>query len=299
MFHGSITALVTPMLEDGSLDFAGLEKLIELQLANGTNGLVIAGTTGESPTLSDADFVQILSKTIEQVASRVPVIAGTGCNDTRTTVEKTKQAARLGADACLVVTPYYNKPTQEGLKAHYQAVATVGLPVVLYNVPGRTSCDLLPETVIELAKNPNIVAVKDAADLKPRMPLYREQLPKDFAVLSGDDVSVTDCLLHGGNGVVSVSANVIPKAMSALCAKAAADQEDAAALQERLLPLHQALFCESNPIPIKWALAHLGFIRSGIRLPLTKLTMEHQGKVSRALEQVVQWLPSQNCRGGK
>ena len=291
MFQGSITALVTPMLPTGELDFASLHKLIELQLANGTSALVVAGTTGEAPTLAKAEFESLLSKTLEIVNGRVPVIAGTGSNNTQATVAQTARAAAIGADACLVVTPYYNKPTQAGLRAHYRAVADVGLPVVLYNVPGRTGCDLLPETVFELAEHQQIVAVKDAADLKPRMRQYKKHLPKDFAVLSGDDVTVNDCLLAGGSGVISVSANVIPKAMARLCQLAETNAAEAEVLQQQLLPLHQALFCESNPIPVKWALAHLGVIESGIRLPLTPLSLANQAKVRQALDEVVQWLP--------
>jgi 4-hydroxy-tetrahydrodipicolinate synthase len=274
MFHGSIVALVTPMRADGSLDVPALRRLIDFQLENGTNAIVAVGTTGESATLDHTEHLEVIRISLDQVSGRVPVIAGTGANSTTEAVELTRQAKQLGADACLLVTPYYNKPTQEGLYRHYKAVAdAVEIPQILYNVPGRTACDMLPETVERLADHPNIVGLKDATGNLERARDLIQRCGKKMDIFSGDDATALELILLGGDGNISVTANVAPRAMSDLCGAARnGDEQGAREINDRLMELHKKLFVESNPIPVKWALEEMDLIDSGIRLPLTPLS---------------------------
>ena len=283
---GSIVALVTPMAEDGAGDNGALARLIDFHVEQGTDGLVIAGTTGESATLTKKEHVQLVADSVRLAAGRIGIIAGTGSNSTAQTVELSREVAALGGvSACLVVTPYYNKPTQEGLYQHYAAVAeAVDLPIILYNVPGRTGCDMLPETVARLAAIDGIVAIKEASSSVERCQALLDGCPKDFVVLSGDDPTVLDFMRLGARGVISVSANVAPAKMHRLCRLALdGDFEGAAAIDAELAPLNEALFVESNPIPAKWALARMGLIGPGIRLPLTPLSAAGQAKVEPIL----------------
>jgi 4-hydroxy-tetrahydrodipicolinate synthase len=285
MFQGSMVALVTPMHRDGAIDYESLSYLVEFHIEAGTDAIVAVGTTGESATLSEPEHCDVIARVVAQARGRVPVIAGTGANATREAIELTRCAKEAGADACLLVTPYYNKPTQEGLYAHYKAVAeAVSIPQILYNVPGRTACDLLPETVARLAQLPNIVGIKEATQLS-RMRDLLEIIGGNLKVYSGEDKIATDAILAGAHGVISVTANVAPGAMHEMCARAlSGDRTGAHALNQRLTPLHQALFVESNPIPVKWALHIMGRIPEGIRLPLTPLSERHREYVRQALE---------------
>ncbi len=284
--RGSLVALVTPMAEDGSVDFEALNELIEFHVDEGTDGLVIAGTTGESVTLTMEEHVQVLEHAIRYARGRLPIIAGTGSNSTAQTIDLSKTVAQYSPDAYLIVTPYYNKPTQEGLFQHYRACAeAVEAPIILYNVPGRTACDLLPETVARLAKLDGITGIKEATGDIDRARKIIETCGDDFGLYSGDDPTALDLMLAGGHGVVSVTANVAPKAMHELCELAKKGrEEEARALNEKLMPMHRALFVESNPIPVKWALKRMGLIRGGIRLPLTPMDKAFEVDVSRALE---------------
>jgi len=273
--QGSLVALVTPMEADGSLDFDALGGLIEWQIESGTDGIVSVGTTGESATVSVPEHLEIIEKTIEFVDGRVPVIAGTGGNSTQEAVELTQKASELGADYVLIVTPYYNKPNQEGLFQHFIKIAdTVEIPQILYNVPSRTACDLRPETVIRLANHQNIVGIKEALDDSERLSelISVSQSISDqkkFLVFSGDDSSFNSFMANGGDGVISVAANVIPKHISQICSLNLSDQlDDAKELNAVLQNLYELLFIESNPIPVKWMLNKMGRIQSGIRLPL-------------------------------
>lgn len=284
MFQGSIVALVTPMHPDDRIDWDAWQSLIRWHLTAGTEGLVILGTTGESPTITSVERVRLIEEALKVVDGAIPVIVGTGSNSTADTVSMTEQACELGASAALVVTPYYNKPTQEGLVAHFSAAADVGLPIILYNVPSRTACDLLPETVLRLSEHPQIVSIKEATGDLDRLASILA-LNCGLSILTGDDA--TDCafMLAGGHGVISVTANVAPTQMRALCDLAlAGDVVAAKACDERLVSLHRDLFAESNPIPVKWALSKMGRIKSGIRLPLLPLSLQHQQTVLRALE---------------
>lgn len=284
--RGSIVALVTPMLENGQLDLPALRALIDWHIAEGSDALVVAGTTGESPALGIDEYQLLMQTSVEQAAGRTPVIASAGRNSTSEAVELARYAKEAGASASLQVVPYYNKPTQYGLFRHFEAIAqAVDLPLILYNVPGRTVADLSLETVVKLAQVPGIVGIKDATGQIARgMELIR-CVPAHFSVYSGDDLSAVALMLMGGHGNISVTANVAPRAMHALCSAAlAADAQRARALQLKLLPLHRALFIESNPIPVKWALARLGKIRNGIRLPLTPLDSRYQPAVLDALQ---------------
>lgn len=285
MIAGSMVALVTPMTAAGAVDWSALERLVEWHIAEGTRGIVAVGTTGESSTLAVAEHCDIIRHIVKQVAGRIPVIAGTGANATREAIELTEAAADIGADACLLVTPYYNKPTQEGLYRHYKAVAeAVPIPQILYNVPGRTACDLSNETVLRLADIDNIVGVKDATGDIARGRALIEQVGERLAVYSGDDMTALELTLAGGKGDISVTANVAPKLMvQMLDAALAGDEERARELNERLIPLHQNLFLEANPIPVKWALQAMGRIDSGIRLPLTPLAERFRPAVLDAL----------------
>lgn len=287
MIQGSLVALVTPMEPDGSLDRAGLRRLIEFHIEQGTDGIVAVGTTGESATLDETEHCKVIRLTVEQVAGRVPVIAGTGANSTSEAISLTRQARDLGADACLLVTPYYNKPTQEGLYLHYRAVAeAVDVPQILYNVPGRTACDMLPETIARLSSVPNIIGVKEATGNLDRAREILRLCGPDFLLYSGDDATAAEFCLLGGHGVISVTANVAPRQMHELCVAARAGHREAAmAIDARLVGLHRDLFIESNPIPVKWALAEMGLIGPGIRLPLTWLSPGCHELVRGALRQ--------------
>ncbi|EIK52109.1 dihydrodipicolinate synthase [Stutzerimonas stutzeri TS44] len=287
MIAGSMVALVTPMDAQGGLDWDSLSKLVDFHLQEGTNAIVAVGTTGESATLSVAEHIEVIRRVVDQVAGRIPVIAGTGANSTSEAVELTENARAAGADACLLVTPYYNKPTQEGLYQHFKHIAeAVAIPQILYNVPGRTVCDMLPETVERLSRVANIIGIKEATGDLKRGQEVLDRVGKDFLVYSGDDPSAVELMLLGGKGNISVTANVAPRAMSDLCAAAmAGDAVTARAINERLMPLHRALFLESNPIPVKWALHEMGLMGNGIRLPLTWLSANYQEPLRQAMRQ--------------
>jgi len=286
IIQGSIVAIVTPMFEDGSVDWKGLEKLVEWHIAQGTNSIVAVGTTGEASTLSMAEHTQVIKEIIRVANKRIPVIAGTGANSTHEAIELTREAKELGADAALLVTPYYNKPTQEGLYQHYKAIAeAVDLPQILYNVPGRTGVDMLNETVIRLADIPQIIGIKDATgDVARGKELIEGLNGKDMIVYSGDDATAYQLMGCGAQGNISVTANVAPKEMSQICAAAlAGDADRAEALNNEVANLHNILFCESNPIPVKWALHEMGLIGTGIRLPLTPLAEQYRTPLREAL----------------
>ncbi len=287
MIAGSMVALVTPMDAQGGLDWDSLSKLVDFHLQEGTNAIVAVGTTGESATLSVAEHIEVIRRVVDQVSGRIPVIAGTGANSTSEAVELTENAKSAGADACLLVTPYYNKPTQEGLYLHFKHIAeAVAIPQILYNVPGRTVCDMLPDTVERLSKVPNIIGIKEATGDLKRGREVLDRVSKDFLVYSGDDPTAVELMLMGGKGNISVTANVAPRAMSELCAAAmAGDAETARAINERLMPLHCALFLEANPIPVKWALHEMGLMGNGIRLPLTWLSQSYQEPLRQAMRQ--------------
>jgi 4-hydroxy-tetrahydrodipicolinate synthase len=287
MIQGSIVALVTPMEEDGALDIDSLNRLIEFHIEQGTDAIVAVGTTGESATLDEDEHCEVIRLAVERVAGRVPVIAGTGANSTREAINLTRKAKELGADACLLVTPYYNKPTQEGLYRHYKAVAeAVDIPQILYNVPGRTGCDLLPATIGRLAGAPNIVGVKEATGKLDRLEEIIRLCGPDFLLYSGDDATACEFCLRGGHGVISVTANVAPKLMREMVAAArAGDRAKAEAIDVKLAGLHKDLFIESNPIPVKWAVHEMGFVKTGIRLPLTWLSDACHESVRAAMRQ--------------
>jgi 4-hydroxy-tetrahydrodipicolinate synthase len=273
------------MHADGALDLASLRTLIDYHVAQGTDGIVIVGTTGESPTVDFDEHCLLIRTAVEQVAGRVPVIAGTGSNSTREAIELTQQAKSVGADACLLVAPYYNKPPQEGLYQHFKAVAeAVDIPQILYNVPGRTGCDIANDTTLRLAAIPNIVGIKDATGHIERGADLLHRAPADFAIYSGDDASSLALMLLGGHGVISVTANVAPRLMHELCAAAFAGKlELARKINLKLFPLHQKLFVEANPIPVKWVLAEMGLIGHGIRLPLTPLASQYHDTLRAAM----------------
>lgn len=285
MFKGSIVAIVTPMKGSGEIDYTSLENLIDWHLANRTDGIVVLGTTGESATIEEYERKQIIQRVIDQVDTKVPVIVGTGTNSTHHSIQLTNQAMEVGADAALLVTPYYNKPTQEGLYQHFKAIAeAVPIPQILYNVPSRTACDLMPETILRLAPLSNIVGVKEATgDINRVQKLLDADCELDL--LSGDDKTAMDFMLARGKGVISVVANVVPKAFHAFCAAAiSGDKKAATEYNEKLMPLCKQLFVESNPIPAKWALAKMGMISEGIRLPLTPLASQFHSEVLAALQ---------------
>ncbi|ENV04438.1 MULTISPECIES: 4-hydroxy-tetrahydrodipicolinate synthase [Acinetobacter] len=284
--QGSIVAIVTPMLKDGGVDWKGLEKLVEWHIEQGTNSIVAVGTTGEASTLSMEEHTQVIKEIIRVANKRIPIIAGTGANSTREAIELTKAAKDLGADAALLVTPYYNKPTQEGLFQHYKAIAeAVELPLILYNVPGRTGVDLANDTAVRLAEISNIVGIKDATGDVPRGKALIEALNGKMAVYSGDDETAWELMLLGADGNISVTANVAPKAMSEVCAVAIAkDEQQAKTINNKIANLHNILFCESNPIPVKWALHEMGLIDTGIRLPLTPLAEQYREPLRNALK---------------
>ncbi len=285
MFKGSVVALVTPFDDDDNVDYAALGRLIDFHADQGSDGLVIAGTTGESATLTRDEHAELIRRAVELARGRLPVIAGTGSNSTAQTIDLSRAVGDAGVDGYLIVVPYYNKPTQEGLYRHFTAVAdAVDKPVVLYNVPGRTVADLLPDTVGRLAEHERIVGIKEATGDMQRLADIRERVGDDFALLSGDDFTVLPFIRHGGHGVVTVSGNVAPRQMASLCRLAAEDRIEAAdELDGSLQPLNTALFLESNPIPVKWALNAMGLIGPGIRLPLTPYSEEYHTDMRAAL----------------
>ena len=287
MLLGSMVAIVTPMFDDGSLDLDALRKLIDWHVAEGTDGIVIVGTSGESPTVDVAEHCMLMKTTVEHVGGRVKVVAGTGANSTAEAIELTEKAKNLGVDACLLVTPYYNKPSQEGLYQHFAAVANaVDVPQILYNVPSRTGCDLSNDTVLRLAKVKNIVGIKDATGGIERGTDLLLRCPKDFAIYSGDDATGMALMLLGGHGVISVTANVAPKLMHEMCVAAmASNVKVACEINAKLFALHQKLFIEPNPMPVKWAMQQMGFIQSGIRLPLVSLSAQYHDVMRAAMRQ--------------
>ncbi|WP_068638215.1 4-hydroxy-tetrahydrodipicolinate synthase [Thauera butanivorans] len=285
MITGSLVAIVTPMLDDGSLDYPRLRNLIDWHINEGTDGIVIVGTTGESPTVDVEEHCELIRVTVEHADGRIPVVAGTGANSTVEAVELAQFAKQAGAAAHLSVVPYYNRPTQEGLYRHFRTIAeSVDLPLILYNVPGRTVADLANDTTLRLAEVPNIVGIKDATGSLDRACDLAERAPEGFALYSGDDMSSAAFLMLGGHGVISVTANVAPRAMHELCAAAAAgDMRKLRETNAALTGLHRDLFCEANPIPVKWAVARMGLIGDGIRLPLTQLTEPCHERVLKAM----------------
>jgi len=288
MISGSIVALVTPMQEDGCVDYETLHRLVEWHVEEGTDAIVSVGTTGESATLGQEEHCQVIRRTIEFVNKRIPVIAGTGANATSEAVHLTRRAAEMGADACLLVTPYYNKPTQEGLYRHYMTVAdAVDIEQILYNVPGRTAVNMSIETSVRLSQHENIVGLKEAADdSADRVAPLRQLCGEDFALYSGNDDTAGEFVLNGGNGVISVTSNVAPGLMHQMIAAAiAGDRESAAQFDQPLQLLHERLFVQSSPIPVKWALEQMGRIENGIRLPLTWLESEFHEAVREAMQQ--------------
>jgi 4-hydroxy-tetrahydrodipicolinate synthase len=287
MITGSLVAIVTPMLEDGALDLPRFRKLIDWHIAEGTDGIVVVGTTGESPTVDFDEHKELIRVAVEHSRGRIPIIAGTGGNSTAEAIELTASAKKAGATASLSVVPYYNKPTQEGLYRHFKAIAeAVDIPQILYNVPGRTVADLQTDTTLRLAQVPNIVGIKDAtANLERGSDLLRRK-PQDFLVFSGDDATGLALMLLGGHGVISVTANAAPRLMHEMCAAAlAGDITRAREINNRLLGLHRHLFCEANPIPVKWAVQQMGLIEGGIRLPLTPLSPGFHDQVRDAMRQ--------------
>ena len=287
MFRGSMVAIVTPMRADGALDFEALARLVEFHIDSGTDAIVAVGTTGESATLDYEEHIAVIRKVVGQVKGRIPVIAGTGANSTREALHLTQHAMEAGADGCLLVTPYYNKPTQEGLYQHYKLIAdSVAIPQILYNVPGRTACDMKPETVERLADIPNIVGIKEASGSIERIRELVRRLGDRMDVYSGEDGIAAEAILNGAKGTISVTANVAPRAMHEMCAAAlAGDRDLTEAIDSRLAELHKALFLESNPIPVKWAVGQLDLIPPGIRLPLTPLSDALHPAVLAAMRQ--------------
>lgn len=287
MITGSLVAIVTPMHEDGSLDYASLRRLIDFHIAEGTDGIVIVGTTGESPTVDFEEHCELIRATVEHSAGRIPVIAGTGANSTREAIELAQHAKSVGVDACLTVVPYYNKPTQEGLYRHFRAQAeAVDVPFILYNVPGRTVADLANDTTIRLSEIPNIVGIKDATGNLDRAGELVNRSPEGFALYSGDDASTAAFILMGGHGSISVTANVAPRLMHEMNAAAlAADAVKARSINARLVGLHRQLFCEANPIPVKWAVSQMGLCGPALRLPLTELQPQYHEQVRAAMKQ--------------
>ncbi len=286
MYQGSMVALATPMLDDGAVDQAALDGLVDFHLDAGTDVIVAVGTSGESSTLSVPEHADVIKRVVKQVNKRVPVVAGTGANSTAEAIELTKHAASAGADACLLVTPYYNKPTQEGLYQHFKAIAeAVAIPQILYNVPGRTSLDMQVATTARLAKINNIIGIKEAFGTVERIKELVAACPEDFMILTGDDGTARESILAGAKGNISVTANVAPKLMHEMCVAAlAGDKATAEALDAKMADLHSGLFLESNPIPVKWALSQMGKIGTGIRLPLTPLAEEFHEPVRAALQ---------------
>ena len=285
MLTGSIVAIVTPMREDGKLDLGRFRSLMDWHIAEGTDGIVVVGTTGESPTVDFDEHKELIRIAVKHAAGRIPVIAGTGANSTAEAIELSASARKAGAAASLSVVPYYNKPTQEGLYRHFRTIAeAVDIPQIVYNVPGRTVADIANDTVLRLAQVPNIIGIKDATGNIERGSDLLRRSPKNFAVYSGDDASGLALMLLGGNGVISVTANVAPRLVHQMCAAAlAGDVKTAREINFKLLPLHQKLFVEANPIPVKWAVAQMGLIGAGIRLPLTPMSAQLNEVVAEAM----------------
>jgi len=285
MFKGSMVAMVTPMLDDGAVDEKALAELVEFHVESGTDAIVAVGTSGESATLTVPEHTLVIGQVVRLARGRLPVIAGTGANSTAEAIELTRHAEEAGADACLLVTPYYNKPTQEGLFRHYQAIAeAVDIPQILYNVPGRTALDMAPSTSARLSRLPNIVGIKEAYGTVARIEELTGSCAEGFMIVTGDDATAMESCLAGAHGDISVTANVVPRAMHELCeAATAGDRPRAEAIEARVGDLHRVLFQESNPIPVKWALAEMGRIGHGIRLPLTPLAEEFRESVRDAL----------------
>jgi 4-hydroxy-tetrahydrodipicolinate synthase len=293
MITGSLVAIVTPMKQDGALDLARFRQLIDWHAAEGTDGIVVVGTTGESPTVNFDEHKELIRLAVQHSRGRIPIIAGTGGNSTAEAVELTESAKKNGATACLSVVPYYNKPTQEGLVLHFKKIAeSVDLPMILYNVPGRTVADLQTDTVLRLAQVPGIIGIKEAsANIERNTDLIR-RAPRNFAIYSGDDATCLALILMGGHGVISVTANVAPKLMHQMCAAAlVGDVKKARELNFKLFPLHQKLFVEPNPIPVKWALAEMGMIEHGMRLPMSPLSEKLHQTVREALHEAGISLP--------
>jgi len=285
---GSIVALVTPMLDNGAVDYPGLRRLIDWHIAEGTDCIGVVGTTGESPTVTVEEHCEIIRVAVEHAASRVPIMAGAGGNSTHEAIELSRYAKKVGADCTLQVVPYYNKPSQDGLYQHFRAIAeAVDIPVVLYNVPGRTVADLQHDTVLKLAQIDNVIGIKEATGNIERAAWLIKQAPKGFSIYSGDDGTAVALMLLGGHGNVSVTANVAPRLMHELCRAAIDGQASRAAeIQLRLLPLHRQLFCEPSPAPVKWAMARLGLCGGALRLPIVPLTVAGQAQVEQALRDV-------------
>lgn len=286
MFRGSLVAIVTPMLDDGELDLERFRALIDFHIAQESDGIVVVGTTGESPTVDFEEHHLLMQVAVEHARGRIPIIAGTGANSTREAIDLSIYAKEAGVDACLSVAPYYNKPTQEGLYQHFRAIAeAVDIPLILYNVPGRTVADITNDTALRLAQIPNIIGIKDATGDMGRGSDLLHRAPSDFVVYSGDDVSALALMLLGGQGVISVTANVAPKLMHEMCVAAmAGDHQTARAINNKLMRLHIDLFVEANPIPVKWAVARMGLIEHGIRLPLTRLSSQYHQLVKEAMD---------------
>ena len=287
-FLGSSVALITPMFDDGKVDYASLENLIDFHIEAGTSSIVSVGTTGESATVGVTEHLHVIKHTIEHAAKRIPVIAGTGANSTSEAIELTKEAKSLGADACLLVTPYYNKPTQEGLYQHFKLIAeTVDIDQLLYNVPGRTAVDMSVDTTLRLAEIDNIIGIKDATGNLSVIKQLVERCPEDFLLLTGDDATALDFILCGGHGGISVTANIVPKELQKVYLSAMSGQTDLAKeLNKKLENLHDHLFLEANPIPVKWALHKMGKCHKGIRLPLLVLSEEYQSVILTDLEKL-------------
>jgi 4-hydroxy-tetrahydrodipicolinate synthase len=301
MVTGSIVAIVTPMQDDGQLDLVRFKSLIDWHIREGTDGIVVVGTTGESPTVNFDEHKALIRLAVEHAAGRIPIIAGTGANSTPEAIELSESAKRAGASASLSVVPYYNKPTQEGLYQHFRAIAErVDIPQIVYNVPGRTVADLANDTTLRLAQIPNIIGIKDATGNIERGTDLVRRAPKDFAIYSGDDATGLALMLLGGKGVISVTSNVAPRLMREMCRAAlAGDVVTARRLNEKLLPLHQKLFVEANPIPVKWAVAQLGLIGNGLRLPMTPLSSQFYETVREAMREADLTVPALRVVDGK
>ena len=285
MFKGSIAALVTPFTDRGEIDLSAVDRLVDFHLENGTDGIVVAGTTGESAALAQAEFSDLLARALQRVSGRIPVLAGTGSASTSAAMDQTRRAAELGADAALIVTPYYVRPEQAGLEAHFTAIADQSeIPLILYNVPSRTAVDMLPQTVARLSLHPQIAGIKEAVPDCGRIDALVESCQKGFAILSGDDRSCLRSMRHGAQGVISVAANAAPGLVRALCAAALTENwSEAERLDGRLQALFEACMVESNPIPVKWALFEMGVARPHVRLPLTELQQEHRAPLRECL----------------
>jgi len=288
MFQGCIVALVTPMNPDGSVDVASFRNLLDFHVDNKTDGIVVLGTTGECPTVDFDEHTFLVKEAVSYISGKIPVIAGTGANSTKEAIYLTQSAKEVGADACLLVTPYYNKPNQKGLFEHYKAINdAVDIPQILYNVPSRTGCDLKNETVISLSQLSNIIGIKDATGELERINFLKKRVEESFIFISGDDLSFLEYMKRGGQGVISVTANITPALMRTICSYILkADLEKAEKINEKLRSLHKAMFIDSNPMPVKWLLNHLGFINQGIRLPLVKLDKKYHSVMIEAYEAI-------------